>query len=76
MTFSSGSDKPPQGIIRSRVVLGLIGLPVFFALLMFLPAGTWAWPKGWLFISSEGRHHKESRQSGSSKDFSRLSGLS
>lgn len=44
------SDKPPKGVSRRRVVLGLIGLPVFFALFMFLPAGTWAWPKGWLFI--------------------------
>ena len=47
---TSTSDKLPQGINRRRVVLGLICLPVFFALFMFLPAGTWAWPKGWLFI--------------------------
>ncbi len=44
------SDEPPQGINRRRVVMGLIGLPLFLALFMFLPAGTWAWPKGWLFI--------------------------
>ena len=50
MTTASGSDKPPQGINRRRVVLRLICLPVFIALFMFLPAGTWAWPKGWLFI--------------------------
>ncbi len=50
MTAASVSDNPPRGINRRRVVLGLIGLPVFFALFMFLPAGTWAWPKGWLFI--------------------------
>lgn len=43
-------DQPPQGINRSRLVLILICLPLFFGLLMFLPAGTWAWPKGWLFI--------------------------
>ena len=50
MSAASASDTPPNGINRRRVVLGLIGLPVFFALFMFLPAGTWAWPKGWLFI--------------------------
>lgn len=50
MTVSSGSGKPPQGFNSRRVVLGLIGLPLFFALFMFLPAGTWAWSKGWLFI--------------------------
>ena len=50
MTAASGSDKPPQGINRRRLVLRLICLPVFIALFMFLPAGTWAWPKGWLFV--------------------------
>ena len=50
MTAASGSDKSPQGINRRRVVLGLVGLPIFIALFMFLPAGTWAWPKGWLFV--------------------------
>jgi protein-S-isoprenylcysteine O-methyltransferase Ste14 len=25
-------------------------MPLFLALFMFLPAGTWAWEKGWLFI--------------------------
>jgi protein-S-isoprenylcysteine O-methyltransferase Ste14 len=44
----STSDKPPQGINRLR--LRLACLPVLIALFMFLPAGTWAWPKGWLFI--------------------------
>jgi protein-S-isoprenylcysteine O-methyltransferase Ste14 len=28
----------------------LLALPLYFGLLMFLPAGTWAWAKGWLFI--------------------------
>jgi protein-S-isoprenylcysteine O-methyltransferase Ste14 len=50
MTAASGSDNPPQGINRRRLVLRLICLPVCIALFMFLPAGTWAWPKGWLFV--------------------------
>jgi protein-S-isoprenylcysteine O-methyltransferase Ste14 len=53
MTAANGSDGPLQGINRRRVVLGLIALPVFFALFMFLPAGTWSWPKGWLFVLIE-----------------------
>jgi protein-S-isoprenylcysteine O-methyltransferase Ste14 len=44
------SDTPLQEISRRRVFSKLIGLPVFIALFMFVPAGTWTWPKGWLFI--------------------------
>ena len=47
---TSTSDKPPQGINRRSLVLRLICLPVFIVLFMFLPAGTWAWTKGWLFV--------------------------
>lgn len=47
---TSTSDERPQGINRRHLVLRLICLPVFIALFMFLPAGTWAWPKGWLFV--------------------------
>ncbi len=50
MTAASGSDNPPRGINRRSLVLRLVCLPVFIALFMFLPAGTWAWPKGWLFV--------------------------
>ena len=50
MTTANNPVQQPQGINRRRVVLGLMALPVFCALFMFLPAGTWAWTKGWLFI--------------------------
>ena len=50
MNQTSTADKPPQGINRRQLILRLMCLPVFVALFMFLPAGTWAWPKGWLFI--------------------------
>jgi protein-S-isoprenylcysteine O-methyltransferase Ste14 len=46
----AASTEPPKGINRRRVALILVGLPLFFAVFMFLPAGTWAWAKGWLFI--------------------------
>lgn len=44
------SDSPPHGIDRRRLILRLACLPVFIALLMFVPAGTWAWTKGWVFV--------------------------
>src|SRR5262249_55820988 len=47
---SVSADHKPERIDRRRLVLGLLGMPLFFALFMFLPAGSWAWPKGWLFI--------------------------
>src|ERR1700680_632802 len=50
MTSANGQDQPRQGINRGRLVRFLLALPVYFALFMFLPAGTWAWTKGWLFI--------------------------
>jgi len=46
---TSTSDNSPQGINRRHRVLRLACLPVFIALFMFLPAGTWAWPNGWAF---------------------------
>src|SRR5262245_5421561 len=33
-----------------RLALSLVAMPLWLFLLMFLPAGTWAWMKGWLFI--------------------------
>ena len=43
-------NQKPEGIIRRRLVLTVLGMPLFFALFMFLPAGTWTWGNGWLFI--------------------------
>jgi protein-S-isoprenylcysteine O-methyltransferase Ste14 len=50
MTSANGKDRQPQGINRRRLVVFLLALPVYFTLFMFLPAGTWAWAKGWVFI--------------------------
>src|SRR6516164_2867654 len=50
MTATSDKDQQPQGVNKRRLVVSLLALPVDFALFMFLPAGTWAWAKGWLFI--------------------------
>jgi protein-S-isoprenylcysteine O-methyltransferase Ste14 len=40
-----------ESINQGRLVGFLVGLPLYLALFMFLPAGTWAWTTGWLFIA-------------------------
>ena len=50
MTSANEHDRQPEGINKRRLVVSQLALPVYFALFMFLPAGTWAWAKGWLFI--------------------------
>jgi protein-S-isoprenylcysteine O-methyltransferase Ste14 len=50
MTAANDKDRQPQRIDKRRLIGFLLALPVYFALFMFVPAGTWAWTKGWLFI--------------------------
>lgn len=50
MSSLNDQDRNPERIDRRRVVLSLLGAPLYFVLFMFLPAGTWAWAKGWLFV--------------------------
>lgn len=50
MSAANNNPEQPKGINRRQLILRLACLPVFIALLMFLPAGTWAWTKGWLFV--------------------------
>jgi protein-S-isoprenylcysteine O-methyltransferase Ste14 len=50
MSAARDQGQPRERVDRGRVVRFFLALPVYFALFMFLPAGTWAWAKGWLFI--------------------------
>ncbi len=50
MTAADHTDDRPERINRRRLALYLLGIPLFFVLFLFVPAGTWAWPKGWLFL--------------------------
>jgi protein-S-isoprenylcysteine O-methyltransferase Ste14 len=50
MASANNKDQSREGIGRGRLILILLALPVYFVLFMFLPAGTWAWTKGWLFV--------------------------
>ena len=40
----------PEQIGRRRLFLGLGRRLLFFVLCFFLPAGSWRWTRGWLFI--------------------------
>lgn len=50
MTTAENLDQNAGRINRRRLVLNLLGTPLFFVLFMFLPAGAWLWEKGWLFV--------------------------
>jgi protein-S-isoprenylcysteine O-methyltransferase Ste14 len=43
------TDHMNASMNKGRLIGFLLALPAYFALFMFLPAGTWAWTKGWLF---------------------------
>src|SRR5262245_18616555 len=40
----------PDRIDLRRLALSLVLMPLCLVLLMFLPAGTWAWQRGWLIL--------------------------
>ena len=50
MSAAADKEQPRKGINKGRLIGFLVALPAYFALFMFLPAGNWAWMKGWLFI--------------------------
>ena len=50
--MATNSDQPrqPEPIDRRRLFLSSGGSLLIFVLCLFLPAGTWAWTRGWLFF--------------------------
>jgi protein-S-isoprenylcysteine O-methyltransferase Ste14 len=50
MTPANNQGHKPERINRRFLILYLLGTPLVFVLFLFLPAGTWVWPKGWLFL--------------------------
>jgi protein-S-isoprenylcysteine O-methyltransferase Ste14 len=50
MTSGANPGQGPDWIDRRRLTLHLVAFPFVLALFLFLPAGTWAWPRGWLFV--------------------------
>jgi protein-S-isoprenylcysteine O-methyltransferase Ste14 len=50
MTSADRREQQPEGLNRRHLLLVVLALPVYFALFMFLPAGSWTWERGWLFV--------------------------
>jgi protein-S-isoprenylcysteine O-methyltransferase Ste14 len=50
--MATASDQPrqPEQTDRRRLILSIGWSLLFFVLCLFLPAGTWAWFRGWLFF--------------------------
>jgi protein-S-isoprenylcysteine O-methyltransferase Ste14 len=46
---SRQDESAMSGINRRHLVLILVCLPLYIALCLFLPAGSWTWVRGWLF---------------------------
>ncbi len=50
MTASSDQPRHPEPIDRRRLITSTVSSLLIFILCLFLPAGTWAWFRGWLFL--------------------------
>src|SRR3954464_5950405 len=52
IAMATHSDQPrqPEPIDRRRFIVSTTSSLLILALCMFLPAGTWAWSRGWLFL--------------------------
>jgi hypothetical protein len=50
MATNDDQQHEPEQIDRRRLFPSVGGMLLFFVLGLFLPAGTWMWTKGWLFI--------------------------
>src|SRR3954447_2557826 len=42
--------RQPEPIDRRRLIISTTSSLLVLVLCLFLPAGTWAWPRGWLFL--------------------------
>jgi protein-S-isoprenylcysteine O-methyltransferase Ste14 len=48
--MTTGADQLRASIDRRRLLAQFLAVPVILGLLLFLPAGRWDWPRGWLFL--------------------------
>lgn len=51
MDWSASEEAMSEKIETRRLLLFLLLTPLFLAVLMFWPAGTWEWERGWAFIA-------------------------
>src|SRR5262245_52181280 len=50
MATSSDQSRQPEPINRRRLIISTTASLLILVLCLFLPAGTWAWSRGWLFL--------------------------
>ena len=50
MTASSDQPRHPELIDHRRLITSTVSSLLVFVLCLFLPAGTWVWFRGWLFL--------------------------
>jgi protein-S-isoprenylcysteine O-methyltransferase Ste14 len=50
MTANSDRGRRPEATDPRRLVLGIVWTLLVMVLCLFLPAGTWAWARGWGFL--------------------------
>jgi protein-S-isoprenylcysteine O-methyltransferase Ste14 len=50
MVTNDDQSRRPEPIDRRRLVISVISSVLIFVLCLFVPAGTWAWFRGWLFL--------------------------
>jgi protein-S-isoprenylcysteine O-methyltransferase Ste14 len=50
MPSGDTNDHRPEKIDKRRLVVHLLASPVFVAFFLLLPAGTWLWVRGWVFV--------------------------
>ena len=48
--MATDCDQPPEPIDRRRLIISTISSLLILVLCLFVPAGTWAWSRGWLFL--------------------------
>jgi hypothetical protein len=48
--MATHDDQPHEPIDRRRLIISTVSSLLIAVLCLFLPAGTWAWARGWLFF--------------------------
>ena len=50
MATDNDQSRRPEPIDRRRLIISTVSSLLILLLCLFLPAGTWAWFRGWLFL--------------------------
>jgi hypothetical protein len=50
MATANDQPRPPEPIDRRRLIISTTSSLLIIVLCLFLPAGTWAWARGWIYL--------------------------